>query len=247
VYLSAQAGASSVDSLALYDILISAKRAVNSYKFHQAEQAVTRSLTRLIIVFLALLLLNNFSPAAAQETPGAICVSAFADTNGSGLRDASEAALGGVNVNLSTGGVIVAAHVLAAGEPQYCFENLLPGYYTVTFTDSPTYRTTTSNEGTFALAGGQRLTINGFGAVPIPTANLGAEVAAQVVAAENSKNKPLEKSERLLLSVVASMVVMVFMIGVGAVILGLISGRKRRPPQSVMRTQTVALERDRRR
>jgi hypothetical protein len=172
-------------------------------------------------------LVSPFAAARAQDQTGALCVSTFADTNGNGLREETETNLQGVNINLSTEGVIIGTHVTTAEDTEYCFENLLPSVYTVTFTDSPTYRTTTANEGTFALDGGQRLTLNPFGAVPVPTAELRAKVAAQVVAAEES-DEPLETSTRLLLSTVASMAVMLFMIGVGAVLLGVMSGGGRR-------------------
>ncbi len=162
--------------------------------------------------------------AAQQPQTGAICVAAFADTNGNGMQDAGETALAGVNVNLATGGVIIATHITDLDSDPYCFDNLLTGIYTLTFTDSPMYRTTTANEGTFALEAGQRLTINAFGAFPIPPDALRAEVAAQIAA----DNQPLETPTRLLLSTVAAMIVMLFMIGVGAVILG-VSGSRKRP------------------
>lgn len=170
---------------------------------------------------------NQLPYTSAQAETGAICVAAFADTNGNGLREETETPLAGVNVNLSTEGVIITSYVTVGEEDQHCFENLLPGIYTLTFTDSPTYRTTTANEGTFALAVGQRLTINPFGAVPVSSDDLRAVVAAQVVAAEET-DEPLETSTRLLLSTAASMAVMLFMIGVGAVILGVISGGRRK-------------------
>lgn len=167
-----------------------------------------------------------FGQAVAQSETGAICVSTFADTNANGLRDPNEAPLPGVNVNLATGGVIIATHIIQPGEDPYCFESLFQGIYTVTFTNSATYRTTTANEGTFALGAGQRLTIDRFGAFPISPENLRAEVAAQVAVAKES-GKPLETSTRLLLSTVGSMMVMLFMVGIGAVILGLLSGRRK--------------------
>lgn len=183
-----------------------------------------RHFTRWLL--LIALLWWGAAPAAAQTDTGAICVSTFADSNGNGLRDESETPLAGVNINLATVGVIVATHITAENEPEHCFETLQPGVYTLTFTDSPTYRTTTANEGTFALAAGQRLTINPFGAVPVPTENLRAEVAAQVLAA--NEDEPLEMSTRLLISTVAAMIVMLFMIGTGAVLLAMIGGGRRK-------------------
>lgn len=165
--------------------------------------------------------------SSAQTETGAICVATFSDANGNGLQDADEGTLAGVNVNLSTDGAIIATHVTTGDAPEHCFESLLPGIYTVTFTDSPTYRATTSTEGTFALDGLQRLTINPFGAVSIPPDALRAEVAAQIAAAEPDE-EPLDESVRLLLSTVGSMVVMIFLIGVGAIIFGLSDSRRAR-------------------
>jgi hypothetical protein len=47
------------------------------------------------------------------------------------------------------------------------------------------------------------------------------------VAAEAGSDEPLDSSVRLLLSVVGSMMVMIFMVGVGAVILGLTGNNRR--------------------
>jgi hypothetical protein len=185
-----------------------------------------------IVFCLTLVLLLGWQvPALAQAETGLICISTFSDTNGNGQRDADEGALAGVNVNLATGGVIIATHLVAVGETQYCFENLLTGIYTVTFTDSPMHRATTASEGTFALESGQRLMINEFGAVPVPVDRLRAEVAAQVAAAQEP-DQPLETSTRLMLATVGSMVAMIFMVGIGAVVLGLLSGRKAKRAES---------------
>lgn len=181
-------------------------------------------LTRLTVI--GILFSTGLFAASAQTDTGALCISTFADMNGNGIRETTETPLSGVNVNLATNGMIIATHITDVDEQSYCFENLQPGIYTLTFTDSPTYRTTTSNEGTFALADGQRLTISDFGAVPVPLNRLRAEVAAQV-AASQSEDEPLDSSLRLLISTVGAMMIMLFMIGVGAVILGTISGRRR--------------------
>lgn len=186
-------------------------------------------LARFILVLAAFVLLHGLRmerAAAQQPQTGTICIGTFADSNGNGSREEGETALAGVNVNLSTSGVIILTHITAEDADQHCFENLLPGIYTIRFTDSPTYRATTSNEGTFALEGGQRLTIDAFGAVPIPLGNLRAEVAAQV-AAQADDEEPLDSSVRLLLATVGSMMVMIFMIGVGAVIFGLTGNNRR--------------------
>ncbi len=179
--------------------------------------------------------------AAAQAETGTICVATFADANANGLREADEGPLAGVNVNLATGGVIIATHITAEGESEHCFENLLRGVYTVSFTDSPLYRITTAREGTFALDATQRLTLDPFGAFPVGAEGLRAEVVAQAAAA--SEDEPLDTSTRLLLATVGATLVMLFMIGLGAVILGLRDWRSPRrraarvplPPPDLLR------------
>jgi hypothetical protein len=172
------------------------------------------------------------TPVQAQQSPGSICISTFADVNANGLREETETALAGVNVNLSTAGAIIATHITTGDADGYCFENLLAGNYTVTFTDSLTYHATTSNEGTFNLEAGQRLTINSFGANPVDPAQLRAEFAALAAAAQDDDQ--LEPSTRLLLATGGSMVVMIFMVGLGAMVLGMMSqrarGKRRKPP-----------------
>lgn len=164
--------------------------------------------------------------AAAQAETGVICVATFADLNANGLRDVGEGPLAGVNVNLSTGGAIIATHITEEGETEYCFERLLRGVYTVSFTESPLYRITTPREGTFALDAGQRLTIDAFGAFPIGPAGLRAEMIAQAEAAQT--DEPLDTSTRLLLATGGAAVVMMFMVGLGAVTLGLLDWRRQR-------------------
>jgi hypothetical protein len=185
------------------------------------------------------------SRAAAQIETGTICVSAFADANANGAREAGEGPLAGVNVNLATGGVIIATHLTAENEPEYCFENLLRGIYTVSFTDSPLYRITTAREGTFALDAGQRLTLDPFGAFPVGAEGLRAEVVAQAAAA--GEDEPLDTPARLLLATVGATMVMLFMIGLGAVVLGLRDWRSQRrraarvppPPPDLLRPPGV--------
>ncbi|GAB4426482.1 MAG: hypothetical protein KatS3mg051_0197 [Anaerolineae bacterium] len=164
--------------------------------------------------------------AVAQAETGVICVATFADLNANGVRDEGEGTLAGVNVNLSTGGAIIATHITEEGETEHCFERLLRGIYTVSFTESPLYRITTPREGTFALEAGQRLTIDAFGAFPVGPAGLRAEIIAQAQAAQ--RDEPLDTSTRLLLATGGAAVVMMFMVGLGAVTLGLLDWRRQR-------------------
>ncbi len=165
-------------------------------------------------------------PASAQTPTGAICVSTFADLNTSGTPDGDEPPLAGVNVNLATGGVIIATHITETGEAHYCFENLLRGSYTVTFADAPTYRPTTPHTGTYALDAAQRLTLDPFGAYPIAPEDVRAELVARQ-SAYTLPPAPLSTSVRLLLATVGAALVMLLMIGLG--VIGLSVWRGKRP------------------
>lgn len=180
------------------------------------------------VIIMSLLVGAGLSLAAAQVIPGAICVSAFADVNANGMRDEGETPLAGVNVNLSTDGVIIATHLTAADDTPYCFENLSPADYTVTFTGSPTYRITTASQGSYALASGQRLTIDQFGAQPIPPEQW-PETFDQLNTSTAESTDSFDTSERLVLATVGAMVVMLFMVAIGAVLFGILGRRRRRP------------------
>lgn len=183
-----------------------------------------RKLVRLILVVFCLSIFHY--PARAQEATGSICISTYADTNMNGIHEETEALLPGVNVNLSAASVIVATHVFTATEMQYCFQNLQPGVYTVSFTNSPTYQGTTASEGTVQVTGSDPLIVS-FGAVPIASADLAPRVAADTDEAEGDDDQTLDPSVRLLLSTGASMIMMVFMVGIGAIILGLMGSRRK--------------------
>jgi hypothetical protein len=173
-------------------------------------------------VLLAALALSAAPRIGAQTVPGAICVATFTDLNGNSIRDEGEPPLAGVTVNLSTGEQVVATHVMAEGEAQYCFENLAAGTYTITFQNDPAMRSTTANEGTFTLDEGQRLTITDYGAIPATTAqtDLAAETSAVVL--ETRTDEPaLRQPVRLAISAAGAVAVMVFMIGLGAIVLGI--------------------------
>ncbi len=168
----------------------------------------------------------------AQGDPGAICVITFDDANANGVPDAGEGPLAGVNVNLSTGGAIIATHITTGDAAPYCFEDLLRGEYTVIFTDAPTHRFTTPRQGTFALDFGQRLTIDPVGAVPVPLARMREDLLAQ--RAEDSTSEPLDSATRLLLATVGSVMVMLGMITLGGVVWMLLNRKPRvRPPQHI--------------
>ena len=180
------------------------------------------------------LALSAAFPARAQTETGAICVATYADLNGNAIREETETPLAGITVNLSTGGEVIATHVMAEGEAQYCFENLLTGAYTITFVDDPAFRSTTANEGTFNLDPGQRLTITDYGAIPLTTAEDQPAQTSATVLETTPDDEELQPTARLIISAIASIGVMIFMIGVGAIVLSM-RMRQRRDPRRARR------------
>lgn len=192
-------------------------------------------------VLVAALALSAAPPAGAQPIPGAICVATFADLNGNAVREENEPPLAGITVNLSTGGAVIASHVMAEGEPQYCFENLLTGAYTITFVTDPATRSTTANEGTFNLDAGQRLTITDFGAIPASAAPATAQTVSSaetsaVVLETTTDEAALRPPVRLAISAAGALAVMIFMIGLGAIVLGARGLRPRRAARPAPRS-----------
>src|SRR5579859_8012128 len=91
-------------------------------------------ITAASLVGIVLAALTVLPVRAYQAAPGSICVSAFVDTNQNGLQESGEPLLSGANISLAEGGLIIANH-LTDSQGQYCFQNLAPGAYTLTFSD----------------------------------------------------------------------------------------------------------------
>jgi len=175
---------------------------------------------------------NTWTIQSAPSESNAICVSTYEDRNGTAQRDPDEPSLAGINVNLAVDDVIIGTHLMASGENNYCFEPLSPDIYTVAFGQSPTERATTGHSATFALPQGQRLTLDGYGAVSTPMGSLRDTINTQIVAIQPA-DEPLTNEVRLMLATAGSMVVMIFMIGAGSVLVALVNWRRprRKKPQ----------------
>jgi LysM repeat protein len=78
-------------------------------------------------------------PPTATPAPGGLCMSAFDDANGNGVRDGNEPALVGVTFTVSSGGTEAARYSTdAAGKPT-CLTTLPPGAYSVQIALPPGY------------------------------------------------------------------------------------------------------------
>lgn len=158
------------------------------------------------------------TPALAQTgaSTGSICALAFNDLARSGVHSASDPILSGVNVTLAVDNGLMIGNHLSDEAGQYCFTNLTPGHYRLTFSD-PLAQPTTPTNLALTLNAGDQL-INLFGAVPdaAPTSS-----STAVVTSTRGVVFPLTRSGRLLLATGGAGGVMTFLIALGLIALGL--------------------------
>ena len=98
-------------------------------------------------------------PVVEEDEPastgiGTICVMAYDDINGDGIRALDEAGLEGVSFAVNTGGETVGTFTTSATEIQHCFSELTPGEYTVSWTGANLTATTDQTWSTTVEAGG---------------------------------------------------------------------------------------------
>jgi hypothetical protein len=147
---------------------------------------------------------------AQQANTGSVCVLAFDDANRNGYRDPGENLLKDVNVSLMINQTLIVANHVTDGTEPFCFTNLSPQQYTISFS-SPLYEATTSSTFTFSLSPDERATRD-FGAVARTSA--GGDTV--------SVSAGLSLQQRLGLSAFCAAIVMTGMTGLGMMIAYLI-------------------------
>jgi len=150
-----------------------------------------------------------------QADTGSICVLAFNDSDAKsrGSRVAGEPLLSDISVNLMVNeNVIIANHITDGTEP-FCFKNLPPQQYTVSF-GSPNYEATTSSTFTFALSPGEPRQIE-FGAIS-KTAPIDPAASEQ-----RGLSIPLTTPVRLALSILGAVIAMAFVAAIGMILYAL--------------------------
>jgi hypothetical protein len=174
------------------------------------------SLSWLTTAAALLVMFASVGGIGAESGVGAVCALAYHDTNQNGARDFGEEALSEVSYNLMiASNVLVANYVALEGEP-YCFENLPAQQYTLSIT-SPLY---VLQEGaiTFFLQPNQRLTYE-FGALyrPPQSAPLPQEAITVI---------PMTPAVRLVISISATLIVMLLCGAFGMIFYGLFLHRR---------------------
>ncbi|PJF32253.1 MAG: hypothetical protein CUN51_01095 [Candidatus Thermofonsia Clade 1 bacterium] len=169
------------------------------------------SLSGLITAAALLFIFAGVGGIGAESGVGAVCALAYHDANQNGARDFGEEALSEVSYNLMiASNVLVANYVALEGEP-YCFENLPAQQYTLNVT-SLLY---VLHEGaiTFFLQPNQRLTYE-FGALYRPPQSAPSPQEAITVI-------PMTPAVRLVISISATLIVMLLCGAFGMIFYGL--------------------------
>ena len=178
-----------------------------------------------LLVLCGLLLVGKTIHAQSDANTGTICALTFNDLAKNGIRVPGDPPLSGVNVTLAIDNGLMIANHLSDDQGQYCFTNLVPGRYRLTFSD-PLAQPTTPTILTLTVSGGDHL-INLFGAVP--------DIASDSPAVDPTANAPvgivvsLTRSGRLVLSAIGALLVMVAMLGIGLFAYGLYRMFKPKP------------------
>lgn len=108
------------------------------------------------------------TPTPTPQT-GSICVSAYNDSNGDGLRDPDEESLAGAVITVADARRAVGVHTTEGGPP-FCFDGLLPGNYFVSELNPPDYESTTVDKWGVGLLPGSSIDIEfGDWLAPAPT------------------------------------------------------------------------------
>ncbi|MEA3459554.1 MAG: hypothetical protein U9R11_02595, partial [Chloroflexota bacterium] len=112
------------------------------------------------------------TPTPTPET-GSICVSAYDDLNGDGLRSPDEESLTGAVITVANVRHVVGVHTTEGGVP-FCFNGLLPGNYFVSELNPPGYESTTVDKWGVALLPGASIGVEfGDWLAPAPTSTPG--------------------------------------------------------------------------
>ncbi len=151
------------------------------------------------------------------ESGSEICVLIFHDTNTNSQHDADEGLIGGIDVNLLVDDVIIATRI-TDNQDYSCFEGIPIGSYRVLIPESPRHRLTNRNDLALTFLDNAQSVKADFGAeLHNP---FFADARAQTYGrSEDQLN--IDRDTRLLLAILGAGIVMLFMIGSGAILLGI--------------------------
>lgn len=161
--------------------------------------------------------LGAIVPTAPATPRNEICVVIYQDGGQAGAREEGENPVGGIDVNLLTADVIVQTLITSADGPS-CFANLPVGRFQIIVPPSPNHLLTTRNDAAVDFVDtGNRITAN-FGAQTIDPL---ADGLTRSSINETDGELTFDEDTRRLLAMMGAAVAMLFMVGVGAIVMGL--------------------------
>lgn len=144
--------------------------------------------------------------------PGAtVCLNAFADVNGNGVKDANEGYMGNVAFTIGRNNQVVGQAVSSGTSTPFCFDGLEPGVYEVAQVVPGALEMTTAGNASVEVAEGQTVGVE-FGSrvrldEPAPAATEVASVDQPTAVPE--ADQPATGSPRLGLAAISGLVVMI--------------------------------------
>ena len=182
-----------------------------------AEQIDVTLVDQAVTIDIGAIVPSATTPSVIE--PGnEVCIVVYQDAGQVGVREEGENSMSGVDVNLLTSDVIIQTLVTTAEGPK-CFSGLTAGEFRIIVPPSPNHLLTTRNDAAVSfLDTGNRITAN-FGAQMIDPL---ADGLTRSSVEETEGELTFDQNTRLLFSIAGAAVAMLFMVGVGAIVTGML-------------------------
>lgn len=195
---------------------LSVEGGATPYQVTTAESMDVTLVDQSVTVDIGAIVPPNATPV--QSGPGNdVCIVVYQDGGQVGVREEGENLVSGVDVNLLASDVVIQTLVTTSEEPK-CFSGLPAGEFRIVVPPSPNHLLTTRNDaGVSFLDTGNRITAN-FGAQMIDPL---ADGLTRSSVEETEGELTLDQDTRLLFSIAGAAVAMLFMVGVGAIVMSM--------------------------
>lgn len=195
---------------------LSVEGGATPYQITTAESMDVTLVDQSVTVDIGAIVPSNATPVQSG-LGNDVCIVVYQDGGQVGVREQGENLLSGVDVNLLASDVVIQTLVTTAEEPK-CFSGLPAGEFRIVVPPSPNHLLTTRNDaGVSFLDTGNRITAN-FGAQMIDPL---ADGLTRSSVEETEGELTLDQDTRLLFSIAGAAVAMLFMVGVGAIVMSM--------------------------
>ncbi len=159
----------------------------------------------------------DFGLVQTQTVPGnSICFLVFQDDNNNWQRESTEPLIAGIDANLMVDDIIIQT-VVSVGDDYTCFDDLPPGFYRLLIPPNPNHRLKHRNDATWEVVGTGHRAVAEFAGIRLDPFTNNALLPSYVPSEDKFT---LDQEMRLLVSFLGAAIAMLFMLGMGAIILG---------------------------